>query len=572
MKARIREFLARPWWRIALAATLLLVGVASVGLPILSDQSWRQQPQSEAGAAMPVAQPFQYQWGVEPGGTTRIERSEDGGRSWSRVAAVPRAILDLQAVRGFENLVFARTEDGIWGSEDGGASWAETTGLPSRPQTLAISHETPGVLFVGTESMGLLRSNDRGASWQIINDPNLLLGGAGALAITALTINPDDEQTMYAASGVWLGTFNSRLSPLGVFVSLNGGYNWFEMAQAPLGASNTTTLKSVPGNPGTVMAEDSDGWHAVRLVWNEQLTNALGSTDASVRASAARAAGVIGDPVAMSALLARLQDPDILVGDRIVESIAMLDAQGATPVLRAMLNSPDEALQARAAYGLGLLHDEASVPQLRAMLLSGKALAARRAAEALGTIGTPDALSALIAPLASSEATPARHAAMGGIEIAGKPAVGPLVAALRADSPELRANAAEALGWLRPIEATTALAASLSDEQPEVRTQAAWALGQIATDDARAALSQAKRVENNASTEAAIESALLRTETVSRGGAAPISLGSAWLAALSELSPTRWTLLLLVSAAALALLFTVPQDPAPQVSRRRHSR
>ena len=43
--------------------------------------------------------------------------------------------------------------------------------LPSRPLAIAVAERTsspgmPGLVFVGTESSGLLRSNDGGASWQ----------------------------------------------------------------------------------------------------------------------------------------------------------------------------------------------------------------------------------------------------------------------------------------------------------------------------------------------------------------------------------------------------------------------
>ena len=118
-------------------------------------------------------------------------------------------------MRGEENLVFARGEDTVWVSEDGGETWARAAALPGRTSALAVSHDAPGTVFVGTESSGLLRSNDRGATWQPVNSPEFLSGGAGAMAVSDVVINPDDAQVMYAATGVWLGTTRGAPGPAG---------------------------------------------------------------------------------------------------------------------------------------------------------------------------------------------------------------------------------------------------------------------------------------------------------------------------------------------------------------------
>jgi HEAT repeat protein len=421
---------------------------------------------------------------------------------------------------------------------------------------LAVSSTAPGTLFIGTESMGLLRSNDRGASWQVVNSPELILGGAGALSVTALAIHPDDEQVMVAATGVWLGSTSAQLAPLGIFVSADGGREWFMAARAPLGAPVVNSLRPAAGSPATFVVETADGSHTLQVALNADLLSALDAASPARRAAAARIIGLTGDAAALPALTARLEDSDPLAGDRIVEAATRLGGNEVSGSLRALLASDDEALQARAAYGLGLLKDETSVTALGATLAHGGPMAARRAAEALAAIGTPEAVAKLIEPLAIPEMTPARHAAQAGLEQAGKPAVEPLAAALTSNDPIMRTHAAEALGWLKPIAATEALATALSDPDRNVRTEAAWALGELATGEARTALAKAIRSEDEA-TRSAAEAALARADRLT-GNGAEMKPGGALLATLAQAGTARWTLLGLTLALAAALVFARP--------------
>ena len=123
----------------------------------------------------------------------------------------------------------------IWVSDDAGISWMRAGALPSRPLAVAVrkgSSGTPDQVFVGTESVGLLRSNDSGASWQPVDSSVLARGNGAPLAVTALAIDPEDEQIVYAATNIWLGTSTTRLTPLGVAVSVDGGQQWIQMSSA----------------------------------------------------------------------------------------------------------------------------------------------------------------------------------------------------------------------------------------------------------------------------------------------------------------------------------------------------
>ena len=131
--------------------------------------------------------------------------------------------------------LYDRQANGIWFSDDAGISWTQAGALPSRPLAMAVGERTsspgmPALVFVGTESVGLLRSDDGGASWQPVDSEVLSRGNAAPLAVTALAIDPEDEQIVYAATNIWLGTSTVHLTPLGVAVSVDGGRQWLQLS------------------------------------------------------------------------------------------------------------------------------------------------------------------------------------------------------------------------------------------------------------------------------------------------------------------------------------------------------
>lgn len=550
------QIITRPWLRMALAVIVIIAGLAPVGVPILSDSTWRQasvRPEAPAAASAP----FTYHWNHTDGGT-QILRSDDGGRSWHAVAAIPQPIAQIEAVRGDEQTVLARSATSIWVSRDGGLSWTQSASLPSRPLSMVTGSKSTGQFLVGTESVGLLTSRDLGVTWQVVEDATLAGGGVAPLAITALAQNNEDDTIVYAATAIWLGTSTTRLTPVGVFASLDGGRRWLEVERLPLGAAQITELSAGENAPLAVSAKDEAGVvRPLQMRLTPELLALLDSQDAGLRTSAARAAGLIGNISALPALHGHLNDSNVLAGDAAAAAIGQLGDRSSVPVLIDTLSADDEVVRARAAYALGALKAEQTIPQLAHMLLTDEAMAARKAAEALAAIGTPDALTALAAPLADGEMTAARHAAMIGLERAGSEAVPALVAALSQDQATARANAAEMLGWLKATPATAELAQALSDPEPAVRSEAAWALGEVATSEAKAALANAVALETHGETRQATATALARAQTLT--GESRIQEGSLWAplaAGLTAIPASRWTLLAfsLVLAALLLII------------------
>jgi HEAT repeat protein len=369
----------------------------------------------------------------------------------------------------------------IWVSDDAGISWTQAGALPSRSLAIAAGSGTLGLVFVGTESSGLVRSTDGGASWQPVDSATLTGGYAGPLAVTALAIDPENEQIVYAATNIWLGTHTAHLSPFGVAVSVDGGAQWIQLSRANLDDTPLLSLEPVAGRPLTVVALNSSTArpHTLSLVLSPELLDLLQDGDPAVRASAARAIGLIGDSAALPALVQALGDPDALTGQRAVDAIGRIGDPSANADLLQILVSAPVAERMRAASALGLLKSEEAVPGLATLFKSYAPGARSVATRALAAIGTPEAIAVFMAPLADQELTSARHAAMEGLELAGPTAVAPLAAALADTNPVVRANAAEMLGWLKATGAAPDLTALLSDSDSIVRVQATWALGEM---------------------------------------------------------------------------------------------
>ena len=129
--------------------------------------------------AVDPADPDTLYAGLRQGG---LHRSVDGGRNWVDCKLPELAVFSL-AVSAADGAVYAGTEPSrLFRSDDRGESWREIEALlelssrpswsfPPRPWTshvrwIAPNPHDPGLLLVGIELGGLMRSSDGGQSWQ----------------------------------------------------------------------------------------------------------------------------------------------------------------------------------------------------------------------------------------------------------------------------------------------------------------------------------------------------------------------------------------------------------------------
>ncbi len=110
-------------------------------------------------------------------------KSQDGGRSWERLSGIVHPRVTAVAISPSDGVLYAGTEpSSLFVSRDGGGSWRELEGLknlpsaptwsfPPRPWTSHVrailpGYSDPNLVVAGIELGGVVRSPDRGESWQ----------------------------------------------------------------------------------------------------------------------------------------------------------------------------------------------------------------------------------------------------------------------------------------------------------------------------------------------------------------------------------------------------------------------
>lgn len=162
-------------------------------------------------------------------------RSIDGGHHWGafNFGLYDRNVYCLALSPAFsdDGLAYIGASTGIYRSENGGRFWGDLP-LQSGDETvlsLALSPRFPAdnTLFAGTESHGLLRSIDGGATWQRLPMPE----GAVNAVLTLAALD----------GSAWLAAQVND----GVYVSPDDGANWQQLARSnahALAAGRNDTL------------------------------------------------------------------------------------------------------------------------------------------------------------------------------------------------------------------------------------------------------------------------------------------------------------------------------------------
>lgn len=135
-------------------------------------------------------------------------KTTDSGTSWETLQ-YPDYVLTLAILPNDSQVVFAGTGDGIYKSNDGAKSWIPLDTYKGLG-IFAMAFDDEGVLYVSTQTFGLVRSFDLGKTWENVDGPDL--------TITSIAV--DSVNNMIYVAGHSPEGFQE------VYRSLNDGVIW----------------------------------------------------------------------------------------------------------------------------------------------------------------------------------------------------------------------------------------------------------------------------------------------------------------------------------------------------------
>jgi photosystem II stability/assembly factor-like uncharacterized protein len=147
-----------------------------------------------------------------------IYRSADGGLEWKKLEGIPYS---SRRTRAFSqspedsNVLLAGTTEGLWISQDHGGNWRQAT--PKELVVNALIVQRDGTILLGTEEAGVLRSTDRGWTWNASNN------GFSERLVSKVLFDSEGRRLLVA---VWGSARNA-----GVFVSPRVRGPWIQLVE-----------------------------------------------------------------------------------------------------------------------------------------------------------------------------------------------------------------------------------------------------------------------------------------------------------------------------------------------------
>jgi photosystem II stability/assembly factor-like uncharacterized protein len=132
-----------------------------------------------------------------------IYRSSDAGRTWKIAQGTEEDAVAALAYLSDGSLLAALESGGLLSSQNDGLDWAEYGSLPAEVQGTALWVTTTGTILLGTAEQGILRSTDKGLTWQCVHDQaafSFIANGQTLYAgiMNELAASVDDGETWIA--------------------------------------------------------------------------------------------------------------------------------------------------------------------------------------------------------------------------------------------------------------------------------------------------------------------------------------------------------------------------------------
>ncbi|MBN9657930.1 MAG: hypothetical protein J0H49_07115 [Acidobacteria bacterium] len=179
-----------------------------------------------------------------------VFKSEDQGSTWSSTSVASQGALFTAMALDDSGAYVGTQSEGVSKSTDGGATWTP----PASPGTvkpitltLATHPRDENTIYAGTAGLGVIKSTDGGTNWRAMNN------GLNHLFVLTLTTDPQEPETVLA--GTNLG---------GVYISRDGGNTWQQYV-AGMFHRNVTSLAVDPHNHKVIYA-GCEGGGVFRMV------------------------------------------------------------------------------------------------------------------------------------------------------------------------------------------------------------------------------------------------------------------------------------------------------------------
>jgi photosystem II stability/assembly factor-like uncharacterized protein len=178
--------------------------------------------------------------------------SEDGTIPSNALMRAKQAV-DVMRARAKIKKPPSIEDAGIWNWE-----WLGPGNIGGRIRAILISPDNPNIMWIGSVSGGIWRTDNAGAWWYPVDD------FMANLAVTSLVMDPTNHNILYAGTGEAAFLNADALPGAGIFKSIDGGVSWFQL---PSTASwlNVARIAHHPIQSNTLLAA-VDG--TVRLTTN----------------------------------------------------------------------------------------------------------------------------------------------------------------------------------------------------------------------------------------------------------------------------------------------------------------